>query len=373
VRTTGQRVPGSPAADFIFAEEGGRLDLALTAPALDSEAQLRIDAFHDAVAGRTDLAVREAFLDYRAGPLDLRLGRQLLTWGVGDLAFINDVFPKDYGAFFVGRPIEYLKLPTDGVRATLALGAVSADLVALPFFTPDLPPPADRFRYGFDPFAGVAMRAVELPARSLANTELAARLSGSLGGADLALYAYRGFFHAPSARVLPGPAVVLHYPALSVYGASVQRNLLGGVVSAEAGYFHSRQRGSAADPAPPSSARWLAGFQRETLTDVTLGVQYLAELTIDRTAGPPPSGRYRQTVTVRATGFALNQTLRLSLLGFWGVTDGDLLLVPEVQYQVHDRLSLVLGVNVFGAARADTTFGTFAGDTNVYSWSRFTF
>jgi hypothetical protein len=30
-------------------------------------------------------------------------------------------------------------------------------------------------------------------------------------------------------------------------------------------------------------------------------------------------------------------------------------------------------VNVFGAARADTTFGTFAGDTNVYSWSRFTF
>jgi hypothetical protein len=370
VRTTGKRIPGSPAADFVFAEEGGRLDLALTAPTADSEAQLRLDAFHDAVIGRTDLAVREMFLDHRAGRLDVRLGRQILTWGVGDLAFINDVFPKDYGAFFVGRPIEYLKVPSDGLRATVALAPLSVDLVVLPFFAPDRPPPADRFSYGLVPFPGVTPQTVELPERSLANTELAARVSGSLGPTDLAVYAYRGFFHAPFPRLLPGPTLALSFPPLAVYGASVQRNLLGGVVSAEAGYFDSRQRRSGA--APPSSARWLAGFQRDAITDFTVGVQYVAELTFDGTAPAAPAS-YKQTVTLRATGLALNQTLRLSLLAVWGVSERDLLIIPEVLYQVHDRLALVLGLNLFGGTDASTTFGTFRDDANVYTWSRFTF
>ena len=38
--------------------------------------------------------------------MDVKLGRQILTWGTGDYLFINDVFPKDYESFFIGRDDE---------------------------------------------------------------------------------------------------------------------------------------------------------------------------------------------------------------------------------------------------------------------------
>ena len=37
---------------------------------------------------------------------DVKIGRQILTWGTGDLIFINDLFPKDWQSFFIGRVME---------------------------------------------------------------------------------------------------------------------------------------------------------------------------------------------------------------------------------------------------------------------------
>lgn len=64
--------------------------------------------------GEFDVDLREAYLDYTTENCDFRLGRQFVTWGVGDLLFINDVFSKDYVSFFAGRPLEYLKIEVDG-------------------------------------------------------------------------------------------------------------------------------------------------------------------------------------------------------------------------------------------------------------------
>jgi hypothetical protein len=64
--------------------------------------------------GRGWFDLREAFVSARATSfLDLKLGRQILTWGTGDLVFINDLFPKDYVSFFIGRDTEYLKAPSE--------------------------------------------------------------------------------------------------------------------------------------------------------------------------------------------------------------------------------------------------------------------
>ncbi|MFC7000765.1 hypothetical protein ACFQMB_03790 [Pseudobowmanella zhangzhouensis] len=43
--------------------------------------------------------------------LDLKLGRQVLTWGTGDYVFLNDLFPKDWLAFFVTRMMSISRHP----------------------------------------------------------------------------------------------------------------------------------------------------------------------------------------------------------------------------------------------------------------------
>ena len=48
-----------------------------------------------------------------ANAFDIKVGKQVLTWGTGDYLFLNDLFPKDYQSFFAGREDEYLKAPSN--------------------------------------------------------------------------------------------------------------------------------------------------------------------------------------------------------------------------------------------------------------------
>lgn len=66
--------------------------------------------------------------------MDVKLGRQVLTWGTGDLLFINDLFPKDWESFFIGRDTEYLKAPSDAFTASLFFAPLNVDLIYVPIF-----------------------------------------------------------------------------------------------------------------------------------------------------------------------------------------------------------------------------------------------
>ncbi len=128
-RTTGHIPSGSEGRAFLLAEERLRLDLTGWTDAVEAEVRIKLDGVHDAVAGEFDLDLREAYLDYTTGDVDFRLGRQIATWGVGDLLFINDVFPKNWVSFFAGRPMEYLKIGVDGLRVRYSSNLLNAELL----------------------------------------------------------------------------------------------------------------------------------------------------------------------------------------------------------------------------------------------------
>src|SRR3990172_8972713 len=193
-RIIGEELPGPEGGDFLLGEE--RLQIKLATSSQGAAFFLKTDVFRDAVAGVTDTDVREAYIDASSGALDLRLGRQIITWGVGDLLFLNDIFPKDYAAFFSGRPLEYLKIGSDAAKVDVFTDVVSVELVVIPFFQADQLPSTRRF-FLFDPFAG-ATRVTEEPRPELGNTEMALRLSRNLLGFDTAVYASTGFFTTPA-------------------------------------------------------------------------------------------------------------------------------------------------------------------------------
>ena len=107
----------------------GETRLQLQAERAWDAATLRItaDFLYDPVLDRhaIDLETGQGWVDLREtyvltrplSMLDLKAGRQVLTWGTGDLLFINDLFPKDWNAFFIGRDVEYLKAPSDAIKA----------------------------------------------------------------------------------------------------------------------------------------------------------------------------------------------------------------------------------------------------------------
>ena len=380
-RTTGQRPPGGDGGDFVLAEE--RLRLELTGGAGGAQLLVKGEAAHDAIGKEVAVDLREAYVAHAIGPADLRLGRLIVTWGVGDLFFINDVFPKDWESFFSGRPLEYLKVGVDGVQVRFSTPVVDAELLAIPFFTPDTLPSASRFS-SFFPYAGVPGQREELPPARFSNTELAARLYRHVAGFDVSLYASRGYWRMPSIRlddpVAPSTATRF-YPELSTYGASLQRNLLAGTLSVEAGYYDSRSDRRGTDPTIPNSQwRFLAGYQRELRPDFTAGLQVYGELMSSYGAyrsslppGAPLQDELRGVISLRLTRLLDYQAWRLSLFVAYSPTDEDYFVQPEVAYKVTDTLSVRAGANVLGGRHDWTFFGQFARNDDVFLAGRLDF
>ena len=205
-----------------------------------------------------------------------------------------------------------------------------------------------------------------------------------VSGRDLAADAYRGFWRTPAARP-DDPAspttVTYSYPTLSVYGVSLQRALLGGVGSLEAGLYGSREDESGFDPTVPNSQwRYLAGYQTQPWADLLVGVQAYAEVMRDYPAyqaslpaGSSAADEVRLVTTLRLTRWLDYQAWRLSLFVALSPTDDDYLFQPEVSYKVTDSLGLTCGGNLFGGSRSTTFFGQLDRNDNVYLSLRFDF
>ena len=368
---------------FLLAEERLRLDLSVWSENIEAEARVKLDGTHDSVAGEFDVDLREAYVDYSTRKLDLRAGRQIATWGVGDLLFINDIFPKDWVSFFSGRPLEYLKLGVDGVRVNYSTKPLNVELVIVTDFRPDTLPTPRRF-YLHDDFAGVADRIETHPDTGLDNPEVAFRAYRRIGGFDASLYAYRGYWRAPSQ--VPDdydvPTQVTHFfPALSVYGISAQGQAMGGILSLEGGYYDSRDDNAGVNPAIANSeTRFLIGYQRQLSEDFTIGVQYYAEVMMDfdtyeRTLPNASTVRekYRDIITLRLTRFFGHQAWMLSLFAFYSPAEQDYLLQPKVVYKVSDAFSTTLGANLFGGEKRTSFLGQFDRNDNLYLTLRYDF
>ncbi|MBI2835201.1 MAG: hypothetical protein HYX76_12320 [Acidobacteria bacterium] len=333
------------------------------------------DLLYDAVTRAFAHDLREGYAGVGRGSLDLRVGRQIVTWGLGDLFFINDVFPKDWDSFFSGRPMEYLKLGVDGIRAKWSSNVLNADVLAVPVFTADKLPSSKRFSLGV-PFPGVVNQQESKPTANVSNTELALRLHRHVSGFDMSVYAYRGFWRTPSVRIDPTvspTSMTRFYPGLAVYGASLQKGLGDGVFSAETGYYDSRGHGARHDPAAPNSEwRVLAVYQYQPWRDATVGVQAYAEVRKDNSAdrpsvatGPPPD-RVRGVFSVRVTQQLRYQIWRPSIFIAYSPTDTDVFVRPELGYKPTENLSLTFGATRFAGATATTFFGQFKKDNNLF-------
>ena len=352
--------------------------------------RVRADLLYDPVYDHHSLNLEtgQGWLDLRearvsltpAGFADLKIGRQILTWGTGDLVFINDMFPKDWQSFFIGRDQEYLKAPSDSAVVSLFSEAANLDLVYTPRFDPDRYIDGSRISY-FNPSLGrIAGRdaVVEVEKRDawFKDDEIAARLFRNLQGYELALYGYRGYWKSPAGM---DPATGKStFPPLSVYGASVRGPAGSGIGNLEFGYYDSRTDQGGDDPLVRNSElRFLAGYEQELATDFTAGLQYYLEYMLEYNAyrdtlppGQHPRDEARHLLTLRLTRLLLRQNLKLSFFGYYSPSDEDFYLRPNINYKIDDHWTAEIGGNVFWGEDDWTFFGQFRDNTNVYAGVR---
>ena len=344
---------------------------------------LKADATYDGISGGVDADIRDLTAAFTLGQnLDIKLGRQVQTWGTGDLVFLNDLFPKDYVSFFAVRDDDYLKAPGNAIRLTRFSSTVNIDFVWSPRFDPDIYLTGERFSF-FSPLTGgniapkPPLSAIE-PGSSLANGEFALRLFRTVEGREYAVYAYRGFFKQPNALTdLLQPT----FAPMTSLGASLRQPLGPGLFNAEVSYYLSSDDRDGDNPLIPNDqVRLLAGYEWEARANFTVGVQYYLELTRNHAAlianSPFPEfepDRYRHLLTNRLTYRSGRDKHIWSLFSFFSPSDKDVYVRPVYTYRHNDQWSVTAGAGLFGGDEKHTFFAQLEDASNIYLRVRFNY
>ncbi|MCB0326771.1 MAG: hypothetical protein KDD52_04045, partial [Bdellovibrionales bacterium] len=228
-------------------------------------------------SGTSWFDLREAHAVFRPFRfMDIKIGRQILTWGTGDLIFINDLFPKDWVSFFVGRDLVYLKAPSDAIKLALFSDVANLDIIYTPQFDSDRYISGQRISFysqGAHSLQGQnAPISVQDQEQWFSDDEISIRLYRSIKASTIALYYYRGFWKSP-AGFEPNLGKYT-FPELSVYGASVRGPFANGIAYVEGGYYDSMKDREGTNPLIRNSElRVLGGYEKEIFEETTLGVQ----------------------------------------------------------------------------------------------------
>jgi len=355
--------------------------------------KLRADFLFDPAFDRHEIILEEGigWLDLREANflfsptewIDVKIGRQILTWGTGDLVFLNDLFPKDWNSFLLGRDLEYLKAPSDALKVTFYSDVANLDVVYVPRFD------ADRFIDGsrvsfYNGMLGRrsgrdAIVRTDQPDDWFDDDEIALRAFRSVGPYEVALYGYSGYWKSPAGvDRATGRSV---FPRLSAYGASVRGPLGKGIGNAEFAFYDSREDRHGSNPfVRNGELRFLLGYEWELVKDFTAAVQYYLEHMLDHgefvdslPPGSPKADRNRHVATLRLTRRLWDQNLTLSLFTFFSPGDQDAYFIPSVNYKIDDHWSVEGGANVFLGKYEHTFYNQFARSSNVYFAVRYGF
>ena len=359
--------------DNYLAQKGG---------ALSFRGDFTVDEYY---SGKTDFELRELNLSLTPVDfMDLKIGRQVLTWGTGDYLFINDMFSKDYVSFFTGRDDEYLKKPSDAIKASLYPKFANIDFIVIPYFTPNTIAKGDRLSF-FDSFQGGITgvnsdRDIVKPPFQMSNNEYALRFYRNFGSNEGAFYFFHGFDKNP--RSYKNEALKqLYYEPVDVYGASLRGPFASGIGNIEFGYINSRDDSDGNIRTVENSFfKTMAGYTKDLGNDLKVGFQYMYEQRLDyseyRDNLLPNDYRwdeYRHLITNRITKLFKNQTVMVSLFTFYSPSDDDGYVRSSVSYDISDQWKVTFGANLPWGEDDTTEFGQMKRNKNIYTRIRYSF
>ncbi|OFX14718.1 MAG: hypothetical protein A2Z18_10040 [Armatimonadetes bacterium RBG_16_58_9] len=311
---------------------------------------------------------REAYLTSRSSRLDLSLGQQIITWGVGDLLFLTDVFPKDWVAFITGAPIEYLKKGSIAAKADYYVGGTTIEGIWIPVFEPDTLPSGNKLAF-FSPFPpGTPVQKVD-PPTTFGNSQFGLRASRMIRDYDTSFYLYSGWDPRPSPNLTSS---TLEHHHLLMPGLSFQGPFRGTLLSGEFAYYQTEDSPGTNLAIPNPSLRWLLGLERTLPGNRVVSFQFFQEFMTNYGAyiaslppGSPRQPRLDTILTVRYRDTLRGETVKRTIFALYGPSERDYFINAEWRQDLTDTVWYALGVNLFGG-RAWTTYGQFEKDSNLY-------
>jgi hypothetical protein len=347
------------------------------------------------------LDLREAYTDLYWGPLDLRLGHQIIVWGRADgINPTNNLTPVDWR---IRSPNEDdRRLANFGARAFLNFSPVRLEGVWMPVYRAIELPPLEYPSF-------ITLARSKYPAPELQNGEFAGKVDLVLSSFEMSASFLRGYAPMPG-LVLAGLGAPDNPPEVFVSRRAYKHHVVGFdfstsvfepvIVRGEAAYRHPANRGGRRYLPHPDlqyvlgadrgigpfhvilqyMGRYVFGWQHEAgIPDTPFTRDLIHSLETGRTfdnatlrADAPEdietelaqrnqilftqTARVQHLLSGRIEWLMLHEKISLQAAGLYNFTTKEWLAYPKLAYRINDQLSATVGGEIY-AGSDDTLFG----------------
>ncbi len=189
---------------------------------------------------RTDAELRELYLDSNSEFVDLRIGKQIVRWGlIEGFRITDEINPLDFGEYIL-RDVGDRYIPLWMVKGNFFISDMNLETLFIPDLTFHKParPGTEWEEFQIPP-------GTETPTNSPMNWEWGVRLSENIAGWDSSVSYFYAWDDFPAAfRGAFGNEAVLtlkpRYTRLHTLGFSTAKNISGAVAGVEAAYVHGK-------------------------------------------------------------------------------------------------------------------------------------
>lgn len=330
---------------------------------------LRIRNLRNIEVEQKDTELREFYLDLFFPKLDLRIGKQIVRWGVVEGARVTDeINPLDFQEFIL-REIQDRYIPLWMIKADFYFDPNTVEILWIPDLQFHRPASLGSEWEQFQELEGL-----DRPPRTFENSEWAIKALRRIGGWDTSLSyfytwddfpsAFRTVFGLGEFGVSPEVAFNPRHTRLHIAGTTFSRGMGSIVLNGEAAFVHGKMFGTRFGRFNPTTGP--TGEEELTLTLGEIKRDYLKyALSVDwRLFGADLSLQVQQQYILKyqseiiqdrtdtVWGLFLRKELfygrlLLEMLTIYFVNDEDLLIRPKATYQLNDAFKVAVGADIF--------------------------
>ncbi len=332
---------------------------------------------------RTDLALRENYLDVNAGDWDFRLGRQHVVWGEMVGLFFADVVSARNLREFILPEFEAMRIPQWAARAEYFKDDFHAELLWIPVASYDQigKPGAEFYPFQPNPPGGSVYLQEKRPRASLDHMNYGLRVSKLTGGLDISAFYYSSMDNQPTfyRTVGAAPTFPFIYEArhdrINQFGGTLAKDFGSVVLKGEAVYTAGRKftvlRAADADGLVRSDTLdWALGLDFTLPADTRFNVQVFQRTYFSH--DPNMIADHRENGYTLYLDGKITDSLQAQALLISSFNRPDWLFRPKLTWNFQRNWRLLFGADIFKGPQTGF-FGQYDRKDRVFSEIRYSF
>ena len=324
----------------------------------------------------------EGYTNFYFGNVDLRVGKQIITWGRADALNPTDVLtPKDF-TLLSARDEEERRIGTAALKANYYRGDYTLSLIWLPIFNPSTIPLTAP--------PGFQITEDKRSQGRWTEQGFAAKLDHTGGDFDWSVSYYYGLDVIPTGHSTTPTLTELTHNRIHMVGADFAKNLGRFGVRGEGAYVHTQDPDGTNIDVKNPYVYYVLGVDHDVTEDLNINLQAYQRFIINyqdmfKIQDPAVRNiavlnvifqqqmdRIQEGLSGRIKAQWWNDTLEAELLGVWNANRSDFFVRPSVSYAFTDRWKGFMGWDVFNG-RKESLNGFLQNNSAFFAELRATF